>query len=150
MAEVTRERWLRTVLPFEGTPYVHQGRLPGVGMDCPAPTIVGAWECGLKPRSFDVTGYPAEPDGSTLQRYCGEHMQPIGWADVQAGDVVLTAWAREGLRPRHLGVLVDATPGRMYWLQAENRRYRCVIVTRLHFGTDGMQLVQAYRVPGLT
>jgi hypothetical protein len=141
--------FVQTVLRYEGTPYHHQGRLPGVGMDCPAPLICGAREEGIKPRNFDVTGYPAEPDGVSLKRLCDEHLEPIALENVRPADVLLTAWARGNLLPRHLGIVIDATPGRMYWLQAENLRYHRVIVTRVMFGSDGMQLVQAYRIPGL-
>lgn len=148
MAEVTHAQWLATVRKYEGTQYHHQGRLPGIGMDCPAPLICGAWETGLKPRSFDVTGYPSNPNGM-LRGLCDEHLEPIALSEAVAGDVLLTAWAREKMAPRHLGILTDATPGRMYWLQAENARYHMVRIVRLMFGTDGMHLVQAYRVPGV-
>lgn len=146
---VDRSDFIKTVLSFEGTPYLHQGRVPGVGMDCPAPMIVAAWIHALKPRSYDITGYPKHPDGSTLRRLCDEVLTPISMDEAIAGDVLLTAWAREKMTPRHLGFLVDATPNRRYWLQAESYRYKCVRVSRLMFGVDGMHLVQAYRVPGV-
>lgn len=143
----TPAEFVSVVRSFEGTPFHLHGRQPGVAMDCPAPLIVGAWMLGLKPRSFDITGYAADPDGVTLQRLCNEHLQPVQQA--QVGDVLLTAWAQERMRPRHLGVLVDATPGRMWWVQAEGHRYKAVKLCRLMFGVDRMHLVQAYRVPGV-
>jgi cell wall-associated NlpC family hydrolase len=135
-------------LSYVGTPYHHQGRIPGVAMDCPAPVIVACWELGLKPRSFDVMGYGREPDGATLKGYCDEHMDPISLDEAQPGDVLLTAWTFDRMRPRHLGVLVDSRPDRRYWVQAEGYRHKQVRKTRLMFGVDRMRLVQAYRVPG--
>jgi cell wall-associated NlpC family hydrolase len=149
MSEVSRDVWVRTCLRFEGTPFVHQGRLPGVGMDCPAWMIVGAWECGTKPRSFDVQGYPRTPDGHTLQRLCDEHLVRLpSLVDALPGDAILTAF-RESGRAQHLGMLVDATPGRMYWMQAEGYRAKATRVTRLALGGRFLQFVAAYRVPGV-
>jgi len=149
MPEVSRERWLATVISYEGTPYVHQGRLPGVGMDCPAPIIVGAWDCGIKPRSFDVQGYPRSPDGHTLQRICEAHMTRLpGLEAALPGDAILCAF-RESGRAQHLGIVTDATPGRMYWLQADGYRAKAVRVTRLVLGGRFLQFIAAYRVPGV-
>lgn len=146
---VDRAVFVSTVLGYVGTPYHHQGRTPGLAMDCPAPIIVACWELGLKPRTFDVQGYGPDPDGLALKAHLDEHAEPIAFDQAQAGDVLLAAWDRERGRPRHLGVLIDATPGRMYWLQAEGYRHKQVIATRLAFGVDRMRLVQAYRVPGV-
>jgi hypothetical protein len=137
---VSRAAWLATVLSYQRTPYHHQGREPGVGMDCPAPLICGAWDTGLKPRSFDVKGYARDPDGWELKRLCDAHLEPIAYADALPGDVLLTAWARERMKPRHLGILT-LRGERTYWLQAEGYRHKTVRVCRLVFGVDGMHLV---------
>lgn len=139
--------WLATVSAFEGTPYVHQGRLPGVGMDCPAPMICAAWTHGLKPRGWDITGYSPHPDG-TLERLCGEHMMAIDPAEAAAGDVLLCAFKGERWA-RHLGVLLPSTPGRRYWLHAESVRFKRVVVNRLVLAEEGMRLIGAYAVPGV-
>lgn len=146
---VTRAAFVAEVLSFCGTPYHYQGRQPGVAMDCPAPALVACWNLGLKPRSFDVEGYEPEPDGKLFKALLDEHAAPIPFNQAQPADLVLCAYRADGMRPRHLGVLVDATPGRMYWVQAENKRHKKVVKTRLAFGVDGMRLVQAYRVPGV-
>lgn len=149
MPEVSRERWIRTCLAYVGTPYVHQGRVPGVGMDCPAWLIVGARECGIKPPDFNVTGYARTPDGHTLQAICEQHMTRLpSLADAIPGDAILCAF-RESGRAQHLGMLVDATPGRMYWMQADGFRGKETRVTRLVLGGRFLQFVAAYRVPGV-
>ena len=143
----TRAEFIAVVRSYCGTPYVRQGRLPGVGMDCPAPLICAAWQLGIKPQTFDVVGYSSEPDGFTLQRLCDEHLERTD--SMAPGDVLLCAF-RGGL-PRHLGVLTDDTPDRMYWIHAnDNAKHSRVHEARLVFGPHRMTLVQAYRVPGLT
>jgi hypothetical protein len=144
---VDRLAFVETIRSFEGTPYSHQGRLPGVAMDCPAPLIVACWIHGLKPRSFDVTGYGQAPDGS-LKRYCDEHMAPIPYSEAREADVILAGWERDQSKPRHLGVIVERGE-RTYWVQAEGHRHKKVIRTRLVFGVDKMVLIQAYRIPGV-
>lgn len=145
-APVSRAAFVATLVGYEGTPYAHQGRLPGVGLDCPGPLICAAWQHGLKPRSFDVQGYSAKPDGKTLQAFCDEHLQRIEWAERLAGDVVLVRFQHG--RPQHLGVLTDTNPQRQYWIEAEGYRYKRVLVNRLVLDR-ATQLVQLYRVPGL-
>ena len=149
MAEVSRADWLATVISYVGTPYHHQGRAPGVGMDCPAPIVCAAWATGIKPASFDVRGYSREPDG-TLERLCREHMEPIELANALPGDVILGAF---GDGPaQHLGVLTDANPSRRYWVQAEGHRHQRVMHSRLVLdqgGRAGLRVVGAFHVPGV-
>jgi hypothetical protein len=147
---VTRAAFVATVLGYCGTPTMHQGRVPGVAMDCPAPAIVACWELGLKPRTFDVTGYGREPDGKVFKALLDEHAEPIPWAQAREADLLLCSYDKDQNRPRHLGVLVDATPGRMFWVHADPKRWSEVRRSRLMFGVDGMRLAQAYRVPGVT
>lgn len=143
-----RAEFVATVRSYIGTPYHHQGRLPGVGMDCPAPMICAAWHHGLAPRSADITGYSREPDGASLQAYCAQYMDPIDFAFAEPGDVILAKF--QNGHPRHLGVLTDANPTRRYWIEAEGYRHKRVIESRLVLGDRYMQLVACYRVRGLT
>jgi cell wall-associated NlpC family hydrolase len=145
MITVTRAAFVALVRSYVGTPFHHQGRLPGVGMDCPAPIVCACWHFGLKPREFDVVGYPRVPDGVTLQRYCDEHMTRIAPALLQPGDAVLVAWA--GGPPQHLGVVVDY-PGALAMVHADSIRRRAVVETRLVFGR-AMRLVSGYAIPGV-
>lgn len=47
-----------------GTPYRHQGRVPGRSLDCAGLLVVVARELGVE--HFDVSGYSRRPDGSLL------------------------------------------------------------------------------------
>lgn len=98
--------------------------------------------CGLKPKSFDVTGYPQIPDGSTLQRLCDQNLERV--STIEPGCVVLIRW-KSG-PPQHLGIVGDH-PGGLSLIHAESRAHKKVIESRLEFGRY-MRLVQAYIIPG--
>lgn len=143
-----RAEFVAYVRSLVGTPFHHQGRTPGVGLDCPGPLIVACWHFGLKPRTFDVTGYSATPDGFELKAHCDEHMQPLMQDMLLPGDVILVRWGKGP--PQHLGILFDypAQFGKFAMVHADSLRAKCVTETRVEFGR-AMALVGAYAVPGL-
>lgn len=146
MSMVTRSTFVERVRSYIGTPFAHQGRLPGVGLDCPGPLICACRELGLKPPAFDVTGYPRVPDGLSLKAVCEEHMQPVPLADLQPADVVLVAWQHGA--PQHLGIVADYPGGHLSMVHAEQRHHGKVIETRLVFGRL-MRFVAGFAVPGV-
>lgn len=142
-----RESIVETVLGFVGTAFHHQGRVPGVGMDCAGVPVVAMWMLGLKPRTWDVTGYPRIPDGLALKGYCDAELEPISRDEMRYGDVILVAW--QGGPPQHLGVLVPYRHGGLSMVHAESLRHNQVIETRLEF-SRAMRFVAAYRMPGVS
>lgn len=142
---VTRRFWAQGLLAYKDTPYQHQGRLPGVALDCVGPLICRAWETGLKPRTFDVNGYSATPDGS-LQPILDEHLERKARADLALGDVVLNRY-RLG-QPQHVAIIV----GRAWddWLMLHaNQRTRKVQIERIPYDRSHYGYVQGYHVPGV-
>lgn len=144
---MTRSDFVSYALTLVGTPFHHQGRAPGVGLDCPGPLICAAWHFGIKPRSFNVTGYGTVPDGKVLKALCDEHLEPIAYEDRLPGDVLLVCF-QQG-HPQHLGILVDTGPERQYWVEAEGYRYKRVLKSRVILSERHTQLIGCYRVPGL-
>lgn len=134
--------WLHTLL---GTPYHHQGRLPGVGLDCAGPLVCGAWHFGLKPRCFDVRGYSREPDGS-LQSYLDAHLLRRQRPELQLGDVVLNGFRMAP--PRHIALIVGEEHGQWVMLHACSRTGK-VQLERLPYERRLYRYVQGYTVPGL-
>jgi cell wall-associated NlpC family hydrolase len=129
------------------TPFAHQGRTPGLALDCAGLLICVARSLGLIAPDFDVSGYSRRPDGNSLRTYCDLYMAPIASADLLGfGDVVLVAW-RNGL-PQHLGIVAPYVHSGLSMVHAESRRHQRVIETRLLFG-QAMRLVAAYRIPGV-
>jgi cell wall-associated NlpC family hydrolase len=127
-----------------GTPFHHQGRVPGVGVDCAGVPIVVARTLGLVPENFDVAGYPPIPDGSSLRVYCEANM--IRWSYEEPGGAVLIAW-KDG-PPQHLGIVAQHPHGGLSIIHADSVRQKRVIETRLEWSRY-MRRVQAYRLPGV-
>lgn len=132
-----------TALSFCGTPFVHQGRVPGVGMDCAGVPICSARAFGIVAADFDVTGYPDMPDGRSLRAFCDEYLEPI--EIIEHGCVALVSWALGP--PQHLGI-IDKTHKRPRMIHAENLRRKQVCSMPILF-SRAMRLVQAYRIPGV-
>lgn len=126
-----------------GTPWVHQGRLPGVALDCAGLLIVVARELGLVPEDLDVNGYSRWPDG-TLLAWCDQHMQRID--QIELGAVLALATQEQ---PQHLGIVGDYLHGGWSLIHACNAAHPPrVIETRLMFARN-LQLRGIYRFPGV-
>lgn len=144
-----REEFVEYVRSLKGVPFQHQGRHETYALDCAGLIVVALWHFDLKPRTFDVTGYKPEADGSSLKAYCDEHMTPIPQEEMQAGDALLVRF-RNG-PPQHLGILFNypLQPGKFAMVHADSMRAKAVTETRVEFGR-AMQFVAAYQVPGVT
>lgn len=133
-----------------GTPFHHQARLKGVGVDCAGLVIGVARALGLVPASFDVTSYERSPDGVSLLSYCEEHMQRIGRDEMAPGDVVVIRWRQH---PQHLGILGDYLHGGLSLIHAysDPSGRGKVIEQRLTLEDmpGGGRFVAAYRLPGV-
>jgi NlpC/P60 family putative phage cell wall peptidase len=105
---VTPETVLAEARRWLGTPFLHQGRLLGVGVDCAG--VATEIARALELPTCDVTDYGRQPDGRTLERLCDEHMDrvPLG-VPVQLGDVLLMRLARD---PQHLAIVAGVEDGR--------------------------------------
>lgn len=89
-----------------GTPFLHQGRIPGVALDCAGLLIAVAQAVGAEYQ--DVTGYGPNPSGGMLQ--AALDAQPgLGRVSANArapGDLLLMRFSTE---PQHLAVLTGET-----------------------------------------
>ena len=91
LAEVARS--------YIGTPFHHQGRLPGVGLDCAGVVVCAAKECRVIIE--DQQNYASTPTNGMLERAVVAHCESIQLADVMSGDLMLFRFLRE---PQHLAV----------------------------------------------
>ena len=98
-----------------GTPYQHQGRMHGVGVDCLGMLICVARELGVVATDFDINGYPRQPDGQTFQAGCAQYMLAIEAADALPGDVVSIAFNGH---PMHAAILGDYAHGGLSMIHA--------------------------------
>ena len=104
-----RDDFVAECRTYLGTPYRHQGRLKGVGVDC-AGVLEGA-VLALGLASEDArramqrlrTNYDRSPDG-TLERLLSTYMDPISPMLREPGDVALMAW---GIIPQHVAIFTE-------------------------------------------
>jgi len=143
MTSVTRAQVVQEARTHIGTPWVHQGRAPGVQLDCAGLVIVVARRLGLVGADYDVNGYVPSPDG-TMLRWCEEAMEPI--PELELGAVLALATAQE---PQHLGIVADYVHGGWSLVHACNfSTPPRVIETRVLFARR-MKLRGIYRMPGV-
>lgn len=93
-----------TARTYLGTPYRHQGRVRGVGVDCLGLGICVGRELGFLPEAFDQQDYTHQPVPAVLLAGLRRHLQEIELSDVQPGDVLVMDVA--GM-PVHLGFRTD-------------------------------------------
>lgn len=140
-----REAIAVTARGYLETPFKHQGRLPGIALDCVGELICTCRELLLVAADFDFTGYPAVPDGRSFLGTCDRYMTRIKTTAARVGDAVVIVWARD---PQHIAILGE----RMY----EGRP----LLTLIHAVAQGVveqrlderlrqKIVAAYRLPGV-
>lgn len=111
-APTLRERIVAEALTWRGTPYHHQGRVKGVGVDCIGLEIGVARALGLVASSFDISGYQRDPDGVTLKRLADSHLLPIDPRTLQPGDIAVSVLPKRRL-PQHFGIIVPHPSGEL-------------------------------------
>lgn len=75
---------------YIGTPFHHQGRLPGVGLDCAGVVVCALRESGRD--VDDVKGYGRVPSQGLFQAMVEKHCERISFDDVQTGDLLMFAF----------------------------------------------------------
>lgn len=125
-----------------GTPYHHQARLKGVGVDCAGLVIGVARELGIVASDFDVSGYSRKPDGWSFLSWADEYMTRISLQQMEAGHCIVV---RFGRHPQHIGIVGDYLHGGLSIIHALVGKG--VIETRLLLD-DSMKFVTAYQMPG--
>ncbi len=84
-----------------GTPFYHQGRVAGIGLDCIGLVIYAVKQIGITVN--DQTDYGREPEGKRLHAALTAHgFKQV--SDVAAGDVLLFRFNGE---PQHVGLAVS-------------------------------------------
>lgn len=130
---MNREQIVSAARQLIGTPYLHQGRVPGHGVDCVGVGVCVAWACGIKPTTWNITGYRRIPDGHSLMRHLRENMAgEVDLQGTQPGDLVVIAF---DLFPHHVGIAGDYHGGGLSLIHADNRAGR-VVEQRLVFNEE--------------
>lgn len=87
---------------YLGTPYHHEGRVLGHGIDCIGLLLCVARDCGAEVP--EQQGYARVPDESRLIAGLDAHACRIELKDAQPGDIVAIPFIR---KLRHLAILTD-------------------------------------------
>lgn len=122
-----------------GTPFRHQGRAPGVGLDCAGLAVVALQSAGVEVR--DYRGYGRIPNDGRLRRAIDEQpgLESVPVDKAEPGDVLLLRFA--GV-PAHIGILT--APGIMIHAYEQIGR---VVEHRIDEAWRG-QIVAAWSVRG--
>lgn len=91
-------------LAYIGTPFVHQARVPGHGLDCVGVFVCAARECGIPIEDF--TTYGRDSDPVTLLSRFKKDFNQIQFED-RVKDDVLLFWILNRELPQHIGILID-------------------------------------------
>jgi cell wall-associated NlpC family hydrolase len=91
-----------TARGFHGTRFRHQGRLPGIGLDCVGVVSKTAHALGIS--QYDFTNYPRNPDFYTFQSHFDNNMRKKKLADILPGDVVIF---KQRMFTCHCGIIGD-------------------------------------------
>lgn len=129
-----------------GTPFRHQARLPGVGIDClnvvgEVGLRVGAIGCEAWPADVALTAYGRTPRPDILLRKCDEYLDRIEVAAAGLGDVLVMAFK---VFPQHFAIVSRVAP--VYVIHA----YPTVgKVVENGVAVAGAKVIRAYRFRGV-
>lgn len=84
---------------YVGTPFHHQGRLPGVGLDCAGLVVCALRAAGVEVQ--DVAGYGRIPRQGLFLRMVEAHCDRIVFDELQDGDLCMFRFRSE---PQHLAI----------------------------------------------
>ena len=108
---MTRDDILTAARDVVGTPFRHQGRIAGKGLDCAGLLVHVARTVGVEP--IQREGYARLPTYGQLEATLQENVDAgilvaVPVADLLPGDMVLMKFEGEGAA-RHLGIVGDGT-----------------------------------------
>lgn len=91
-------RFAEAVESYEGTPWHHQGRCPGVGLDCAGLVACGLRDAGANPA--DKIDYPRQQDRREIQKWLETHCTLVE-GEPEIGDICVFGVGGHAL---HIGV----------------------------------------------
>jgi NlpC/P60 family putative phage cell wall peptidase len=142
---VSRQDVLRVARSWIGTPYHHQGRVKGVGVDCCGLIIGVMKELGLN--DYDIDGYSRTADGVNIISEFNEQCVPIAPTSVVSGDILIF---RIKNVPQHCGILSDLD-GQNYVIHAYQSEADHLNFVTEHILDDWWisRIVACYAFPGV-
>lgn len=102
---VTRDQIVAEAISWLDTPFHHQARLKGVGVDCVGLVIGTAHALGIS--GHDTVDYARMPDPVAMRAQLAAHLDEVPFRQLRVGDVL---WFRVVHEPQHLGIVIDLEP----------------------------------------
>ena len=107
------ERALFVATQALGTPFMHQGRIAGLGLDCAGLYVHICKELGLA--HSDAKGYPRNPYDGQLEKQLDAQPCLERVADAQPGDILAMRISKQ---PQHIGIHAGFIDGHPYIIHA--------------------------------
>lgn len=145
-SKVTRADVVAEARTWLDTPFVHQHRAKGIGVDCAGLVIGVSRELGLVAKDFDVTAYPTTPDGTTLLAICDRFMTRVPMNLLRPGNVLVIQFQT---KPQHLGIVGDYLYGGLSLIQAQGAGNGGRVTEWRLEERKGWKHVQAYALRGV-
>lgn len=141
---MTRDDIVTTALQAVGTPFRHQGRVLGLGLDCAGLYVFICQSLGIDHQ--DAIGYPRTPFGGEMERQLDAQpsLRHVPVAEAEKGDILVMRMTKQ---PQHIAIHAGDDAG-----------YPCVIHASeehgkvCHHRIDSLwraRVVRAYRFEGL-
>lgn len=96
---------VETARSYLGTPFVHQGRHRDYGVDCAGLLTCVAYDIELG--DVRVADYGRRPDPERAKTIIEQHMDPVPFRDLAAGDVMSFVIVRS---VQHYGIVTEINP----------------------------------------
>jgi NlpC/P60 family putative phage cell wall peptidase len=116
---ISRPQIVAEARQWIGTPFQHQGRLRGVGVDCVGLVLCVMRDLGLGDWLEDFTNYPRQPVGDQVLLACRDRLQEIPFSVVRPGDVMVFRLPRSAC---HAAIATDNGMIHAYSPQAPHRQ----------------------------
>jgi cell wall-associated NlpC family hydrolase len=109
---------------WRNTPFLHQGRLKNLGVDCAGFIGEVARNVGI---NVDIPhDYKPQEDGTAMMRMLSSHLDFVPTEEIQPGDIL--ALTDQALRdpdvPRHLAIVTEVREGTIFLIHASERGVR--------------------------
>lgn len=98
---VSRAAIIAEARTWEGTPWVHQGRLKHIACDCVGHIICVPRALGIFPPDLDYRNYPRNPDPKLMRTLLNLHLDRVVNDEPRPGDVL---WLKRAGIARHVGI----------------------------------------------
>lgn len=103
---VIRQQLVDEAMSCLGTPFVHNGRLKGVGLDCAGLVEMTARALGLY-QGVVIPAYTMSPDPKLMRSILRGNLDEIAFKQIGLADIL---WFRISYDPQHLGIVVGMDP----------------------------------------